>query len=163
MRQAERHLLNGCLTVLQAVESLLGAYEQLNVVVLQTDAVLIVLIVGNGVLRQILARLSVDHDAAVERSQEGTILIVKDDVAVERTVTAVLRQLVGGGVIDEESLPQGDDPDGAVLRPDYFLDRRADVHAVLGALVEAARRVGIAMKEIEAEGTSEPDVVFVFE
>ena len=154
--------LDGRLSWAEAIESAVASDVEVVADVLHADAVLVGDVAGYAVLADVVARVGVDDDVALQRGEEDEA-VDGQDVAEERAVAAVLGELAGRGVVGEESLSERGDPDEAAGPLCDALDGGADVGAVACAAVERPERVLLAVVDAQSEGAAEPDVALVFE
>ena len=124
----------------------------------QANLVLVRYEVGDGEVLHHRAVAAEGVDVALHRCHEDGAVAQCQHVADERAVAAVLRQLLGRGVVDEQPLPQRSYPYLSVLPSHDVLHRGADDDPILRLLVESAEGVGAAVIDVESKRASKPDV-----
>ena len=144
------------------VKATLTSYVESEANELQTDVVLIAAIVGYGVLHQEGAVLPIKNNMSLQSGHKDRAVVLCQYVADEGSVPAILCQLIGLRIVDEETLPLSANPDATVLASHNVLHSGTDAYTIFCALVEALETVGLSVVHIETEGTAKPDIVAVF-
>lgn len=67
------------------------------------------------------------------------------------------------GIIEEQALSVGTNPDDAVLRTRHLLYGSADDDAIARGNLKAPEGIILAVVDVKTEGTAEPDVVVLFQ
>ena len=73
----------------------------------------------------------------------------------------VLVEAVGLGVVNEEALAMGENPDFVLGGAEHFRHRRTDHHTIPCAAVETVVGITLAIQDIEAGSATEPYIMVV--
>ena len=126
------------------------------------DGVLLELIATDVVAAQVLPVATEHHQLPRQRDGINQSVAPDGKVAEEVAVAAVLRELMRFGVVDEDALSHGGDPDESLVgSADYFRHGRGDDDAIVRAQHEAAVGVLVAVEYVEARTAAKPDVALV--